>query len=84
MRYLFTFGNTTSAFQAEKALKPFGGKVVSVPFAISKTCYGLGVEFDGDSIDAIETLKGESIDWKRLWEKKFSDEYDLRGENKDA
>ena len=70
MQFLFTFATTTAAFKAEKALRGIGLKAEAeaVPFALSKTCYGLGVAFESpNSFLAKEALKKQDIEWRRLW-----------------
>ena len=83
MKFLFTFETTTAAFKAEKALgdADFVAHAETVPFELSKTCYGIGVSFESEVKEtAVDVLGKEDIAWRRLWQKNSDGEFSLAAE----
>ena len=74
MDFLITFNSTTASFKGDKLVTNMDKKViheiVSVPYKLSETCYGLGLKVSCDKELFKEIFKffdEEEIDYKRFW-----------------
>lgn len=72
--YLITFKSTTAALKAKRLIDQGGeikdAEVVPVPFALSETCFGMGIRLHGneDSLADIRfAMEKLDIDFKRFW-----------------
>lgn len=78
-KYLVTFKSTTAALRAlllaqeSESVEPeikVTVKTVPVPFNLSDTCFGIGIEFsssDKGIHDLHGVLKAQQIDYKNFW-----------------
>ena len=93
--YLITFATTTDAFTADRHLKSsprdiLGAdtSITAIPYELSKTCYGLGIEFTSDEATAqkiASDLRNGNKPFKFLWERKDGEkEYTKVGEGSQA
>lgn len=76
MEFLITFESTTAAFRAEQAVRKDLPRIipelVSVPFKLAATCYGIGMKFIGtknDVSDIFHLCSEKTIAIKRIWQK---------------
>lgn len=77
MKYLFTFASTTSAFFTDKMLKDSKSaltwELVSIPPALSNTCYGIGVQVDAtleETRKVYASARKQKISVKHCWREK--------------
>ena len=76
MKFLITFKSTTATFRADKMLTNIENlyiskKIVSIPYKLSSSCYGLGLELSTtiENITKIkEILIKNQIDVKHFWQ----------------
>ena len=81
MDFLITFNSTTASFKGNKLItnmdKNVIHEIISVPYKLSETCYGLGLKVSCDKETFKEIFKlfsKEEIDYKRFW-MESEDEY---------
>jgi len=79
--FLITFNSTTASFKGDKLIanmnKGVIHEIISVPYKLSETCYGLGLKVSCDKElfrEIFKIFNEEEIDYKRFWLKK-EDEY---------
>lgn len=74
MDFLITFNSTTASFKGDKLItnmnKGVKREIVSVPYKLSETCYGLGLKVSCNKElfrEIFNLFDEEEIDYKRFW-----------------
>ncbi len=75
MRYIITFRSTMDAFSLDRMLRelPIQGihqEVITLPYELSQTCYGLGVSFEANEAgrqSVLNRLYENKVPFRFLW-----------------
>lgn len=74
MKYIITFPSITACFKADVFMNTmenieFTKEVSPIPYKLSNTCYGLGLNLETDEIKKIfEEFSKNQIEFKHLWQ----------------
>ena len=80
LNILITFNTTTATLKGQKILlmnklkSVVKQEVISVPYSLSETCYGLGLLISIEEIQVAKQIfnmfEKEEVDFKRFWKEK--------------
>ena len=95
LNILVTFNTTTATLKGQKLLFMNGSKlkssikqeVISVPYSLSETCYGLGLLIEVEDKEVVTQIfdffKKEEVDFKRFWKLKNEKYIDITADLKE-